>query len=524
MNEWLKGLVDKAKGFVWDDEPDAIVQDQRTAVEADSFDELSYRMLTDTVPNLRKSIREVAEDHDYVEPAYEDLFNLLHQGDPMFKDVRRMKEGYDANHEMLSSMARTDEFKQLRDQTAHDEWGTAFAMLAMQDEMRERFEQVRQAREAREQAKQDAQAAQQNLQYVIDQAGQPGVDEAGAAAALQQATAQAQAADEALQAAQDAQQQAAEQAGEQMAQAADNARQEIEDDAARCAAYGVGMGELKRMPWNERRALTRQLDQDKLAQLAKLVGAFRQYGDAERRRKVKHAPSVIVDVKLGKDIEHLVADEFTRLGVPELEDLFWLNYAQQSLMEWEEQGPQNLGQGPIIVVCDESGSMGAVVDKNGNTREMWSKAISMALCDQAKRGKRDFIYIGFSGGRELYEKRFNGGNAPLDEVIEFVQHFYGGGTNYVPPLTRAKDLIAEYGKAGKPKPDIVFVTDDDCSVPDAFVKDWQAVKSDLDMTCYGIQIGVTQTSRAMHRLCDKTILLTRLNSNPQGMQELFRTI
>ena len=52
----------------------------------------------------------------------------------------------------------------------------------------------------------------------------------------------------------------------------------------------------------------------------------------------------------------------------------------------------------------------------------------------------------------------------------------------------------------------------------------EATKADLDMTCYGIQVGVTRTSNAMHRLCDKTILLTRLNANPTGMQELFRTI
>jgi uncharacterized protein with von Willebrand factor type A (vWA) domain len=309
-----------------------------------------------------------------------------------------------------------------------------------------------------------------------------------------------------------------------MAQAAKQAKDDLDEDAQRCSAYGLQPGELKRMPWNERRALTRRLDNDKLTKLAKLIGAFRRYGDAERRKKVKHAPSVVSDVELGADIHRLIPDEMIRLAVPELEDLFWLSYAQKALMQWEEHGPENLGQGPILVVCDESGSMGADVDGKGNTREMWSKAISMALCDQAKRGKRDFIYLGFSSAGHMWEKHFPGGHAPLDDVIDFVTHFYGGGTNYEGPLTRAGEIVTEYARGGRAKPDVVFVTDDDCRVSDAFIRRWQETKADLDLTCYGIQIGVTRTSNAMHKLCDKTVLLTKLNSNPEGMQELFRTI
>lgn len=524
MNEWLKGLVDKAKGFVWDDEPDEIKRDQQTSVQADSFDQVSWEILRDTLPAIQESIEDLRQDHDYVAPAYEDLFNLLHQGDPLFKDRRTMQEGYDVNHEMLSSLAATDEFQTLRENTVHDEWGTAFAMLSLGDDLRDRFDQVKEARKAREEAAAQAKAAQQQLQMQIDNAGKQGADDVAQAVQIEQAIQAVQQADAALDQAAQAEAQAAAEAGEQMAQAAQQANEDLEDENGRCAAYGMGQGELQKMPWNERRALTRKLDQHKLKALAKLVGQFRQTGDAERRKKVKHAPSVIVDVKPGNDLHNLIDEEYLKLAVPELEDLFWQGYAERQLLEFEHRGPDKLGQGPIIVVCDESGSMSAAVDAEGNTREMWSKALSMALVDQAKRGKRDFIYIGFSSGNSLYEKRFNNGVAPLDEVIEFVQHFYGGGTNYIPPLTRARNIIDEYAKAGRPKPDIVFITDDDCSVPDYFVEEWQATKADLDMTCYGIQVGVTRTSNAMHRLCDKTILLTRLNSNPTGMQELFRTI
>lgn len=156
---------------------------------------------------------------------------------------------------------------------------------------------------------------------------------------------------------------------------------------------------------------------------------------------------------------------------------------------------------------------------------MWSKALSMALADQAKRGKRDFIYIGFSSGGQVWESRFDGGRIPVQGLLEFATHFYGGGTSYEPPLRRAREIVQEYAVRGQEQPDIVFITDDECRVSPAFIEDWVATKERLDMTVYGIQVGVPDgRDSTMRQLSDKTIKLTALNANPEGMDELFRTI
>lgn len=528
MSDYLDNLMKKAEEFRWNEGPDIPDPVEEQAVEADSFDQLSYQMLNDAVPTLKKSMRNVANEYDYVPPAYEDLFNLMHSGDPQFRDARSMKEGYDANHEMLSGMYDTDEFKELRKETAFDEYATAFTMLSMEDDIKEAFGRTKQARDDRAEAEKQMQEAMQALQDAQQQAtgaqGQGAGQEAAAAASLQEALDKAERHRRALEAAKQSQKEAAQSGAQALQGAVKQANNELKEETESASAYGVSDGQLQQMTFEERRALTKELNHGKMKKLADLIGQFRAHADAERRRKVKLAPSEVFDVELGDNFTKLVAGELTNLAVPELEDLFWLKYSERGLLQWRERGPQSLGKGPILLVTDESGSMGAAVDAEGNTREMWSKAIGMALADQARRGKRDFTYIGFSSGGQQWMLDFPGGETPLDKVRQFVEHFFCGGTEYTVPLTMAMHRCQEAAETGRAMPDIVFVTDDDCSVPPDFVEEFREFRTKLQVTVYGIQIGGSSLRNTMPMLCDKTIDLSQVNSDPEGMTELFRSI
>jgi len=530
MSEYLDKLMKEAEDFRWNTEPEIPDQTNENSVQHDSFDDLTYDMLKQQVPALPKSIKNVANEFDYVNPAYQDLFNLLHSGDPEFEDVRSMKDGYDANHEMFSNMHGTPEFDELRKETAYDEYATAFTMLSMEDDMKEAFRQTKEAREQRKAAMEELQKALQDLQQAQQQgqdAQQPGSDTQQVTAAqesLQQSLQQAQAAAAAVAAAQAQQAQATQQAAQQLQNSAHAAGQELKAEEDHASGYGYSGGALKQMSFAERQALTAKLNHGKMKKLGNLIGQFREYADAERRRKVKIVPQEIFDVELGRDLNSLLPDEMKKMAMPETEDLFWLGYASSSLMQWVKRGPGNMGKGPILLVCDESGSMGAVVDKEGNSREMWSKAIGMSLVDQARRGKRDFTYIGFSSAGSHWQLDFPGGEAPIERIQQFVEHFYCGGTEYTGPLGRAMNIIEDAAANGRPKPDIVFVTDDDCSVPDTFVETFREAREKFGITVYGIQIGGSALRNTMPKLCDKTIDLSQVNSDPEGMTELFRTI
>lgn len=503
---FLDDLIGKAQEEFWDTPIEEIVRDQRNAVKADTLDRMTWAALNDMAPALSIQRMEMAEEFPTSPEAYEDLFNLLHQGDPLFQQQAAMEPEYVGNHGLMSQLWATEEFAEMRKDTKHDEYATAFTIMAMEPALREAFE-----------ALQKQQEAQQALADALQQAQQAAASGQGQEAAGQ-----------ALQQALDGVQQTNEQASaaaEAMTQAAEGANEERKEDEAAAASYGIGPGQLRRMSFDERRELMERLHRSRMSKLAKLIGSFRMFGEAERRRKIKHAPAEIHEYKLSNDLDKLVPEELNNLAIPELEDQFWIRWANHELLTREVRGPEKAGQGPIIVVCDESGSMGwGALDDAGNTAEAWSKAVALALSDQARKNQRDFHYLGFASAGEQYEKHFPKGQGSLEDVTEFVEHFLNGGTNFMVPLMRAAEIIESYERRDMARPDVVFITDGQAPVTEEFVKEWHAQLERLDARCYGIQVGGAEASDVLRALSHRTININRLNANPEGVQELFRTL
>jgi len=543
MSDYIERLMGRANnGDFWGDLPPETPPIPRgtedRAVRRDSFDKSAWDQITDQVPALGEQVAEAQEKHPTAAAGYEDLFNLLNQGDPRFHEAAAMKPEYVVQRAMEQSMFAAEDFQWVRNETKYDEYNTALAMLAMQDQMDQAFEQVDEVIEAIKQAQEElAEAMAAAQEFLAGLPGSPGEGESvpgvvvgGDAGADDPTTEQEiiERLENALKGMAELEQQgeqAAAEAGAQLQAGASEAREAIEADKDQAAAYGIAPGVLQKMDYDERRRLAERLNRNRIARFSKLLGAMRMEADAERRRKVTGVPSELYDITLGRDVHKALASEITNLAMPELEDVFWIRFAEKRLLQWETRGTENMGRGPIIFVCDESGSMGAQVDAEGNTREAWSKAVALSLVDQAKRDNRDFIYIGFSGTGQQWESHFIGGHYDWQKVVEFAEHFWGGGTAYEGPLTRAMELIGIYEKARKPKPDVVFVTDDECRVGDNFVETWRDVKERADVRCYGIRIGASgRRESVMDKLTDRTITINQLTATPQAVVEMFRTI
>lgn len=92
-------------------------------------------------------------------------------------------------------------------------------------------------------------------------------------------------------------------------------------------AWGVGSGELERMPYARRARLAERLRAGRLARWAELIGRFRQMADGERARKVESATGELVGVTLGDDLSRLIPSELANLGLPGLRAVFAARYA-----------------------------------------------------------------------------------------------------------------------------------------------------------------------------------------------------
>lgn len=503
----LERLLGQAKESLWDPEYAERARDLVNGIRADTYDKIQWEYALDRLPILRKQVDTLGGDFETSPPAYEDLFNLLMQGDPRPTDDEGVDKKYLPQAHMMRAMGDGVEFDVLRRKTKYDEYYTSLAMLTMRDKMRRAFEELQELMDA-------IQAAQEALARAYQEALEAAASGEGEGDA-------AQALADALQAAQEASGESSDLAEALMRQATKEAQDKIDQDQELSAAYGLDPGKVRRMSFDERRKLTEQLSPDKLAEVADLVGQFRRSADQERRRAIVHSIDEVVDYKLGNDLNRLAESELVNLATPELEDLFDLRLVRHELLVRETRTLDHADRGPIVFVCDESGSMD--IPLNDHTREAWSKAVALAMRDHAARQKRDFIYIGYGGRGEVWEKVFPKGAGPVEDVVDFVSHFYGGGTEYQRPLRQAMDRVTEYHGRGQGRPDIVFVTDGDFRVPEKFKTFWQEAREEAGVKCYGIQVGGTPTSD-MRKIVDRCLQVDRLTADPSGVRELFRTI
>jgi uncharacterized protein with von Willebrand factor type A (vWA) domain len=145
----------------------------------------------------------------------------------------------------------------------------------------------------------------------------------------------------------------------------------------------------------------------KLQQIAAVCGRFTRIALQQQKTRVKHPPDEITSITTGCEIERLLPSEIALLSDPDLEDLFYLRFAERSLMQYDLIGHEPKGRGPIIIAIDESGSM--TTDYGGMTGEVWSKAVMLALLSiataEARPGGDPFLGPRRLEARPVSERR-----------------------------------------------------------------------------------------------------------------------
>lgn len=478
-------------------------QEHNDSVPHDRFDKAMWdevREESDTVDDLVVSLR---QSHDYVEDFMLDAFNLLAKGAPELRPVEEMSVSHVPTRQVIEDIASLPELQQLRTYTVADNFSSALGLISLKDQLTKalaRSGELKEKAAAAQQAKEAAQqAAQQAADNPDDQSAQDAADAAQDAAqqALDQLQAQSEAASAGLR--------------NQMRKSLKEAAKDAEDAQEVAQSYGVGPGDLQRMNFADRAALAKRLSGAKLKKFAFLIGAFKQMSSAEYRRRVNDAADEVVGVELGDDLTRLTTQETLNLASPELEDDFWLRWSERSLLVKRLRGREREGKGPMIVVADESGSM-------GNGGEMWAKGLALALLDQATRQKRDFHYIGFgSDYQDLREFDFPAGRTNRMAVLDMAEGFLNGGTSFEKPLRRALDLIK---KSDKKRPDVVFITDGQAPAL-TFLKEWDETRAKLTVKCFGVYVGYGGGGRVLAEIADDVRTVADL-TDVQQVRDIMR--
>jgi len=267
--------------------------------------------------------------------------------------------------------------------------------------------------------------------------------------------------------------------------AAARAATKVHDLPEALSSWGRGLGAGGRLDAGQRIDLGRRLaDNPKLQKLAKVFGRMRDNALAVRRRVLDRADQEMFEVNRHRsldDIARLVPHELVALTHPLLKRDFQRRLLDGGLLTYSLRGVDSHGHGPIVICLDTSSSM-------SGDKEIWSKAVTLTFVEIARRQRRRCHVVCFADAAALREFDMNPRSSwqvALEETMDLAEHFSGGGTDFMAPLSAAMEKIStrELRRA-----DIVLITDGECSVDPEWREEFHRAKKRRDFSLYAILI------------------------------------
>ena len=199
-----------------------------------------------------------------------------------------------------------------------------------------------------------------------------------------------------------------------------------------------------------REAHTRLHDSHRLKRICELAGRLERIAATKAHSKVRPGVGEIHGIDLGSDLSRLLPSELVALRHPRLRLHLLSRLLQKKALTYGMTGREPQARGPIVVLLDESGSMREA------GKDIWSKAVCLALLGTATRQKRDWYLVTFNGNNRR-ETTIPARQATMAIIQDALDHRCTGGTNFDRPVMRAIEIV-KTSKAMK-KADVVVITD-----------------------------------------------------------------
>ncbi len=292
--------------------------------------------------------------------------------------------------------------------------------------------------------------------------------------------------------------------------AAEKARKKSEETTDIINGYSNEPGTLKdTMTFKQKIELASKLKNNhKLNEISKIAGRFRRLALHKQATKVKHGFDDIVSIEQGNDLGRILPVELVKLKHPLLKLQFYRDFTEKSLLQYKMEGKEKVGQGPMVVLIDESGSM-------SGKREIWAKGFALGLMSIARKQKRTFAVVHFSGSDSYKKVIFKNGMFSSDKMVEMVEHFFGGGTCFETPLRKARGIIKGEKKDFE-KSDIVLITDGEAEITQDTIDKQAAMKKEFGTTLYTIVIK-NAVKGELNKISDKVVTLNNLEKDDQAI-------
>ena len=220
---------------------------------------------------------------------------------------------------------------------------------------------------------------------------------------------------------------------------------------------------------------------ERIKDMAKYIGRYRQLASSSRFSNKKDKNVELCSIDLGDDIMHALPTEQLLMMNPTLKMEFFRKYTEKQLIQYNFKRDVPSGQGPIIALLDDSGSM-----YDGNDTAKKARGALFGLIEVAKKEKRDIGICIFSSGGEMSTFLIEKGKVDPQQIVQILEIMYAGGTNYYEPLEWALDLAK---KSLFKEADIVMITDGDCYLNNSQLSRINKLKRERDLKSSVILLG-----------------------------------
>lgn len=261
-----------------------------------------------------------------------------------------------------------------------------------------------------------------------------------------------------------------------------------------------------------------------LSQVFRLAGRYTRDAQAIKAKLPKSEN--FGGFEQGNKVHRALTSELSLLSLKQTVPLFTRKIVDKQLLQTKRFGTENLSKGPIIVAIDVSPSMDypiSLLDSQQLTRDVWAKAIALALLQVAKAEERTLDVIlysspaGASDGALQYT--FLNGRLDVDKAIDvLIARPEGRSTEYVPALKRVLN-----GLNKQPQADVLWVTDgapQDLWRLNRFLEKFNQDRGAARV--FGISIG--QVADILQKFCDVTVEVNNSSTAETITQQLLSHI
>jgi len=469
------------------------------AVENGKYIQMTYQRIYNKREALQIQVKKGKDRYKFPKDLQQDLFSALFK--KSVKENKHIKKDHALQMPVLKKMQELDEFKHLKRLTNLKEWEAAEAgrhmtekaldiMKQLQDEMDERSEAIKKAKAD----------AKKNGKKGGKQQGGAGGKLAGKDPNDQEALL-----DFAMKKLD---------LSKMLKDSLRKAKQKLQKTAESLE----GLGDYQSMSDDDKEKYTKLLENSSQAkEVLSRAPRMKRLANSTQKTKVKKGHDEIFDIETGNDLSKVLPGEYINLASDDedLENLFYKKLLEEDLQQYALRDNVKKTKGHFLICIDNSGSM-------GGEPIIQAKSFAVGVLERARKDKRSFFGVDFSGPGEVQYSEFRDGECSPEELIEYAERFMCGGTCFQTALQKCMDLV----DTTLPDTHIIFITDGCDHVSSDFIENLQKWKEECGAMIHGLLIDAYHADMGeMRKFCDTVRKAVDIEGNMKDYaEEIFLNI